>query len=115
MTRNLARDGLMEDGKEELLKLGRIRAACDLVSQYLPRDVHTTLKASYDFSALDAHLKSLQPSEVSIGQDASKEKDSMPAKEATKKRKGKGSQGVEKLKKANTEGMAKLSTFFKKK
>ncbi|KAK7687045.1 hypothetical protein QCA50_009545 [Cerrena zonata] len=34
----------------------------------------------------------------------------------TKKRKGaaKGSHGVEKLKKANTKGMAKLSNFFQK-
>lgn len=32
-----------------------------------------------------------------------------------KKRKARNSTGVEKLKKANTKGMAKLSTFFQKK
>ena len=32
-----------------------------------------------------------------------------------KKRKPRNSSGVEKLKKANTKGMAKLSTFFQKK
>ena len=34
--------------------------------------------------------------------------------ETDKKRKAKGSHGVEQLKKANTTGMAKLSSFFNK-
>ena len=38
-----------------------------------------------------------------------------PTTADSKKRKGKGSQGVEKLKKANTEGMSKLSSYFTKK
>lgn len=38
----------------------------------------------------------------------------LEAAESGKKRKGKASHGVEKLKKANTKGMAKLSSFFQK-
>lgn len=42
-------------------------------------------------------------------------KTSAGGKAAGKKRKAAGSTGVEKLKKANTKGMAKLSTFFQPK
>ncbi|KAL1669746.1 ribonuclease H2, subunit B [Schizophyllum commune] len=125
VTRNLAKDGLMEDGKEELLKLGRTRAACDLVSQYLPREVYNALKATYDFTSLDAHLKTLHEADILTAAEngakgkkgaAGKGKNGTTTTAAdSKKRKGKGSQGVEKLKKANTEGMSKLSSYFTKK
>lgn len=67
LNRSLAKDGLMEDGKESLLAceytafhptstpdvlifaVARVRMACDLVSQYLPRDVYDTLLSSYEY------------------------------------------------------------------
>lgn len=66
ITRNLAKDGLMEDGQEELLArtsnfmlrfsaslkhtdlVGKTRACCDLVSQYLPSDLREALIKSYE-------------------------------------------------------------------
>ena len=63
--RNLAKDGLMEDGKEELLarklrfpfpirwlnffSVGRLHAACDLISQYLPSITRDALINSYEY------------------------------------------------------------------
>ena len=63
--RELAKDGLMEDGREDLLhrmltqvffvlffstfsSVGRIRSCCDLLAQYLPLDIRNTLLASYE-------------------------------------------------------------------
>ncbi|KAF7315468.1 hypothetical protein MIND_00061800 [Mycena indigotica] len=113
LIRNLAKDGLLEDGREELLKLGRIRAACDLVCQYLPSNLRTLLLASYDFSALEAHVRSLEEERASlVVQKPSKSK---AAPTPVEKKRKDTSQGVEKLKKAKTTGMAKLSTFFSKK
>jgi ribonuclease H2 subunit B len=66
LVRELAREGLMEDGREDLLesaftcplsplqpidgpaKDGRTRAACELLSQYLPADIYNTLLISYE-------------------------------------------------------------------
>ncbi|KAI0329441.1 hypothetical protein GY45DRAFT_1325065 [Cubamyces sp. BRFM 1775] len=120
LNRSLARDGLMEDGKESLLASARVRMACDLVSQYLPRDIYDTLLASYDFASLDAYTKSLKEEAMAlaaVNMNAVEAKESKDQKEAgnDKKRKAKGTHGVEKLKKANIKGMAKLSTFFQKK
>lgn len=144
LIRSLAKDGLMDDGKEELLESGRIKLACELLSQYLPRDILQDLIASYDLSKLDAHVKTVRDEELSLLAVApDTRKRSKPAKsvaagnknqkrkkdaEATvnadtdasgdgdKKKKGaKSSHGVEKLKKVNVAGMSKLSTFFTKK
>ncbi|KAH9858715.1 ribonuclease H2, subunit B [Lenzites betulinus] len=121
LNRNLAKEGLLEDGKEELLASARARIACDLVSQYLPRDVYEKLKSSYDFVALDAHMKVLKDESVAVAKanmSAVEAKEAKEIKTATadaKKRKAKGTHGVEQLKKANTKGMAKLSSFFQKK
>ncbi|RDX55099.1 hypothetical protein OH76DRAFT_1397456 [Lentinus brumalis] len=123
LTRSLAKDGLLEDGKEELLKAGRLRRACDLVSQYLPRDVYAQLLSSYDFAALDAYMKVLKEESMALAAvnmnavEARESKDMADGKAAgnDKKRKGRGSMGVEKLKKANIKGMSQLSTFFQKK
>ncbi|THG99363.1 hypothetical protein EW026_g2960 [Hermanssonia centrifuga] len=122
LIRGLAKDGLMEDGKEALLESGRMRAACDLVSQYIAPDVYNALLASYDFATLTVYLKGLD--DEATAQAASR-MDKVEARESTsssapaneKKRKGqaKASQGVEKLKKANTKGMSKLSSFFQAK
>ncbi|KAF7321755.1 hypothetical protein MKEN_00697200 [Mycena kentingensis (nom. inval.)] len=112
LVRNLAKDGLLEDGKEELLQAGRIRAACDLLGQYTPPAIRNALAATYDFSALDAHYRSLEEEkEALVVQKPSKGK----AAPGDKKRKQDTSAGVEKLKKVKTTGMAKLSTFFTKK
>ncbi|KAI0745770.1 ribonuclease H2, subunit B [Earliella scabrosa] len=123
LTRNLAKDGLLDDGKEVLLTAARLRSACDLVSQYLPRDVYIELLSSYDFAALDAHMKVLKEEAMAlaaVNMNAVEARESRDSKEdkdtgGDKKRKPKTSAGVEKLKKANIKGMAKLSTFFQKK
>ncbi len=70
--RSLARDGLMDDGKEGLLErkcsisttmcvghpkltlccrlaVGRLRMACNLVSQYVPHDLYSALIAKYEY------------------------------------------------------------------
>ncbi|KAJ3989880.1 ribonuclease H2, subunit B [Lentinula detonsa] len=123
LMRSLAKDGLMEDGNEDLLQAGRLKIACDLIAQYIPSDLRTLLSASYDFAELDVYLEKLEEEQRLKAQEAStntrsrkkavKKEDS---KEKVDKRKApKQSQGVEKLKKANINGMAKLSTFFTKK
>ena len=150
LLRNLAKDGLMEDGKEDLLQgllfatmiylLGlrsalaaRLKAGCDLISQYLPLSLYGELLSSYEyvrvtcsdslfskpysFTNLDAYLKILEGDTAALStanSNRSKTKSKPSEKDSGKKRKSKTSQGVDKLKKANTDGMAKLSTFFKK-
>jgi len=116
ITRFLAKDGLMEDGKEELLKAGRTRAACDLISHYLSPENRTLLLASYDFGELDIYLQETVDVLPSLTTEIAKKKSKEEkTKEEGKKRKNaKGSLGVEKLKKANIDGMTKLSSFFNK-
>ncbi|EIM82893.1 uncharacterized protein STEHIDRAFT_171042 [Stereum hirsutum FP-91666 SS1] len=125
IVRNMAKDGLMDDGKESLLEVGRLKAACDLVSQYLPGEVYKALLATYDFSQLDEHLQSLQAEAAALalasvpptGTKSKKGGAKNTEDEDGKKRKAKAktTHGVEKLKKANTTGMSKISTFFQKK
>jgi ribonuclease H2 subunit B len=118
LTRNLAKEGLMEDGKEELLKLARMRACCDLVAQYLPSDTRDILLNSYDFARLQSHIEASKEQAIAnLAAAPPKTKAKAEGKSTTvdKKRKApRPSQGVEKLKKANTTGMAKLSNFFGK-
>jgi ribonuclease H2 subunit B len=69
------------------------------------------------FAPLDAHFKYLEDEKASLAVEKptkTKATKAAPAA-ADKKRKAGTSQGVEKLKRANTGGMAKLSTFFTKK
>lgn len=75
------------------------------------------------FTALDAYQEELRNEHASAAAanmsaiEAKESKSSVnEAAENGKKRKGpvKGSHGVEKLKKANTKGMSKLSSFFQK-
>lgn len=145
LIRSLAKDGLMDDGKEELLESGRIKLACELLSQYLPRDILQDLIASYDLSKLDAHVKTVRDEELALlavapdtrkrarvtksvaaGDKNPKRKKDAKATESAdvdaggdgdkkKKKDAKSSHGVEKLKKASVAGMSKLSTFFTKK
>lgn len=147
--RTLAKDGLLEDGNEELLKrelsatsvvksvtkllsaVGHTRAACDLLSQYLPAHIRNMLLASYEyvqsmllrpfspllffvsFTKLDIHLKTLR-GDIPAPMVSSKANDSAPVAVEKKRKGAKSSQGVEKLKKVNTTGMSKLSSFFNK-
>ncbi|GJE92210.1 ribonuclease H2, subunit [Phanerochaete sordida] len=120
LTRALAKDGLMDDGKDDLLEMGRLKASCDLVSQYVPDHLHKQLLASYDFAPLEKHLAAL--AEEAVAQAAAdmkkvemKESKGSAAEKAGGKKRKTASMGVEKLKKANTKGMAKLSTFFQAK
>ncbi|KAG2146022.1 ribonuclease H2, subunit B [Suillus bovinus] len=145
LVRSLAKDGLMDDGKEELLDLGRTKLACELLSQYLPRDVLQDLIAFYNLSKLDAHVKTVRDEELALlavapdtkkrarvpkstaagDKNQKKKKDAKATGNADidaaddgdkkKKKDAKSSHGVEKLKKANVAGMSKLSTFFTKK
>lgn len=117
LVRNLAKDGFMDDGKEGLLQVARVRSSCELISQYLPADVYTQLLQSYDFIELDTYLQGLEQEiapPVPKSGKAGKEKPA--ATQDGKKRKvAKGSQGVEKLKKVNVSSMPKISSFFAKK
>jgi ribonuclease H2 subunit B len=113
---------------------GRIKTTCELVSQYLSLSMKSELLASYEcasfnslpditlilssLSALDKHLKSRLAEETLLKTTTNTGKGKGGAKgEADKKRKApaKRSHGVDQLKKANTTGMAKLSSFFTKK
>ncbi|KAJ2916776.1 hypothetical protein MD484_g3620, partial [Candolleomyces efflorescens] len=115
--RTLARDGLMDDGKEDLLREGRIKAACDLVGQYLSSSLKAELLSTYDLSKLEKHLRETLEEDVPLKSSTNTAKGKgATAKDGDKKRKAvKSSHGVEQLKKANTAGMAKLSSFFTKK
>ncbi|KAI6000491.1 ribonuclease H2, subunit B [Pisolithus albus] len=123
LIRGLARNELMEDEHEELLILGRTQLACDLLAQYLPPDIRTRLIASYDFAPLESHVRSLQrhhlnpspPDDVTARKDRKRTSTASEGNGVKRKKEPKTSQGVEKLKKASVDGMAKLSTFFVKK
>ena len=77
--------------------------------------------AGCSFAALDKYLKILKEEAVAlsaINMNAVEAKESGTERKDSvtdKKRKAKGSTGVEKLKKANIKGMSKLSSFFQKK
>ncbi|KZV85867.1 hypothetical protein EXIGLDRAFT_741256 [Exidia glandulosa HHB12029] len=118
LVRGLAKEGLADDieSKKDITTQARLRAACDLVSQYLAPETNATLTAMFDFSALDAYLSTLQDDLFPTTKKTSAAA-SLPAQEKGTKRKAEkqGSRGVEKLKKANTAGMSKLSSFFQKK
>ncbi|KIY44460.1 hypothetical protein FISHEDRAFT_51725 [Fistulina hepatica ATCC 64428] len=118
LTRSLAKDGLMDEGKDDLLKVGRQRAACDLISQYVSPIVSAALIGSYDFAVLNAHVKALEAATaIAMNSAPPKSRKSKPKTiNGTKplKRKATTSKGVEALKKVNVSGMAKISDFFKK-
>jgi ribonuclease H2 subunit B len=73
------------------------------------------------FTTLEAHIKALKDEEVANalagapGKKKSRAADEMEDDGKKRKAKAKGSQGVEKLKKANISGMSKISSFFQKK
>jgi len=118
LVRGLAKDGLMDDGKEELLECGRIKAGCDLISHYVPPGIYSALLVSYDFTKLDSYLQNLHDETTALAatnSNTSKTKRKEKGDDERKrKNKSKVSQGVDKLKKANINGMAKMSSFFNK-
>ena len=116
--------------------------ACNLVSQYVTHELYSALIAKYEyvlfcsdgfppvpyfanigrsFTTLDAHIKVLKDEDVANalagapGKKKSRAADEMEDDGKKRKAKTKASQGVEKLKKANVSGMAKISSFFQKK
>ncbi|KAF7985101.1 hypothetical protein HWV62_8995 [Athelia sp. TMB] len=104
LVRKLAVDGLMEDGKEDLLKTH-------------PHNDSSDSRCS--FSKLDAYLRTVQDESALATMNTSSSKGKKTKgddQKEDKKRKvtAKASQGVDKLKKANINGMAKMSSFFKK-
>ncbi|KAF4620586.1 hypothetical protein D9613_000415 [Agrocybe pediades] len=113
ITRILAKDGLMEDGKDELLQLGRIRACCDLISQYLDPITYEKLLNSYDLSKLQKYVDANKAEAVAKAVVAAP-KTKSTATNDKKRKPAKPSRGVGELKKVNTTGMAKLSSFFSK-
>ncbi|KAL5507343.1 hypothetical protein ACEPAH_6799 [Sanghuangporus vaninii] len=120
LERELAKDDLMDDGKEELLISGRLKLACDLISQYVSPEVHGELLSKFDFSALTKHIASLEQMDLANTTtitNGNAQKVQISEDKNGKKRKvtGPESAGVAKLKKVNTKGMAKLSSFFQKK
>ncbi|KAH9061335.1 ribonuclease H2, subunit B [Lactarius vividus] len=118
--RNFAKDGLMDDGKEDLLELGRTRSACDLVSQYLAPSVYSALLAKYDFTSLETHIKAVKAEDMAValaGAPMAKSRAAAEEDGDNKKRKAKSkaSRGVEILKKVDVSKMGKVSMYFQKK
>lgn len=87
----------------------RVRAECSLVRRLS--------HPSGSFSSLDAYRAALQDDATAPIAKTSAGASAITAADKGTKRKAEkqGSRGVEKLKKANTAGMAKLSSFFQKK
>lgn len=121
-----------------ILNLLRLRVASQFLSAsylpaYLSAALTTTLSSTYDFAPLDTHLAelrrlrsevaSLRSDDFSLkrnydedGRDAgARKKQKMEEEETEKKRKKNVSRGVRDLGKVNTKGMAKMTSFFKKK
>jgi len=114
LQRQLAKDGLLDLEKKELQKAGRLRIACEIVSQYLTPDLSQELIALYELAALNEYVRTLAEETIVITSARSVGN----AREATNDKKRKAvtqlSNGVSKLMKVNTSGMAKISSFFKK-
>jgi len=66
------------------------------------------------FTELDEYLKRVEAETAVTTVKHENDKKVVITEEDKKRKKTKGSQGVEKLKKVNVNGMAKLSSFFKK-
>jgi ribonuclease H2 subunit B len=90
IVRGFAKDGLMDDGKEDLLErkcgsslvrqgcsraipkltlvtVGRLRMACNLVSQYVAHDLYSALIAKYEYVSLFRRVSHLVPSFANTG------------------------------------------------
>lgn len=111
---------------------GRLRAACDMISQYLPREVYAELLGSYEcvhvtqresvgyskiitvfyhsFAALNAHLKVIQDEMMveSNAVAAAKVSQGKQGKKAKAADAGSGSGAEKKRKKQESKGVEKL-------
>jgi ribonuclease H2 subunit B len=119
LMRYIAKDGLgveLPTGQEPLREDARSRAACDSLSQWLEGDIENKLKQTYNFEALNAYIASLEPAHAPLVSKVQQTKE-VKGNQDAKKRKApaQGSRGTDKLKKANTTGMANIATFFQKK
>lgn len=127
----------LPDASEDVKRLLRIRVASQFLSTtYLPNHItqllSTHLQSTHDFTPLDYYLAALtklrqetvamrsddfslkrsMEDEAEAGDRKKKKKDE---EEAEKKKKKKNiSRGVRDLKKVNTKGMQKMTSFFKK-
>jgi len=99
----------------QLHLVGRTKAACNLISQYLPDEVHSLLLAQYDLSQYEDFIFKLREEEAAQFAQNALKKPKINGMEPTKRKAAMQiSRGVDKLKKVNTTGMAKLSNFFTK-
>jgi len=144
LVRGLAKDGLMEDGKENLLQskcskcwqvlphsndpsgLYCLRLTCAIPTSKYTNCVICLIRVRgpflelfavekpCSFSELHRYLKSTEEATINTANVRHVKEKIDIGKEEKKRKNAKASQGVEKLKKANVSGMAKLSSFFKK-
>jgi ribonuclease H2 subunit B len=159
LIRGLAKDGLMEEGKEDLLQResivsgeltygslisrdrgshpSRLQSDCPLRPARCKSAASSIIRVRFNFlqytsyscplisfKLLDDYMKCIEDEKAALAlanadKKASEKKKKANAQAATsdtKKRKPqtKSSQGIEKLKKVNVSGMAKMSSFFKK-
>lgn len=129
LLRSLGRDGLLPTSTtatspidEAIVAAARSRAAVEQIAAYLPPALLASLVAEYDFAALDAYLQDRAAAAIAasmpVGKENKKGEKGGEVKGDGKKRKAGGaapSRGVEALKKVKTEGMAKMTSFFKPK
>lgn len=80
------------------------------------------LNGRISLARLDAHVRVLAREQTLVASESNADTKKLKAGPATapegnkkRKKESKGSQGVERLKKANVSGMSKLSSFFIKK
>ncbi|KIY74411.1 hypothetical protein CYLTODRAFT_416248 [Cylindrobasidium torrendii FP15055 ss-10] len=118
ITRKFATEGLFEEGYEEVLAVARTRMSCEFVAHYLAPQTEKELLSTYNFKELDVHMDHLAADEaarIAATTTTKKGKKSEASTEDKKRKAPKGSKGVDQLKKANTKGMSKISSFFQKK
>ncbi|WVQ84931.1 hypothetical protein IAT38_007094 [Cryptococcus sp. DSM 104549] len=114
LVRMLGRDGLLEKGADqELLKLARLKAACDHLAQWLPPATLIKLNESYKFASLNTYLANRNAAALAASMPPAKQSKKDAA--GTKRKAPPASRGVEQLKKVNTSSMSKLTSFFKPK
>lgn len=117
--RALAKDGLGADDEadEKLKEAGRLKMACEILSQYLPPAIYQELLQSYDFTSLDAYTRTIRASDTQTTSSDAKQSSNTEGATNSKKRKAdtQVSKGAQKLQKTDTSKMPKLTSFFTKK
>lgn len=94
----------------------RTKASIETISQYLPPSILAQLTKSYDLDSLTTYLQNRSAAALAASMPVVNASGKDKAGAAGAKRKAQqGSRGVESLKKVNTTGMAKMTSFFKKK